>query len=145
MDAMVVTDASVWVSQFIAQDVNHKDSRTWITQFVKEGGTLTEPTFLLLEVAASVARQKVADIEAKQIVIDMKASSDIIKFMPLNTRLLQVAIDITTDLKLRAGDAIYVAVAYQRNIPLISWDKEQLQKASKIVQTYTPNTYPFGG
>ncbi|GAC1421889.1 MAG: hypothetical protein PVS3B3_01170 [Ktedonobacteraceae bacterium] len=41
--------------------------------------------------------------------------------------------------------ATYVAVAHQLSIPLISWDKEQLQKASKIIQTYTPDTYPFAG
>ena len=145
MNAMVVVDASVWASQFIAQDVNYEASKTWITQFVNESGTLIELNFLLLEVAASIARQRVTDIEAKKIVIDMKESSDIIKFMPLNTRLLQVAIDVAADLQLRAGDAIYVAVAYQRHIPLVSWDKEQLQKASKIVQTYTPDTYPFVG
>ncbi len=145
MNAMVVVDARVWACQFIAQDVNYEASKTWITQFVNESGTLIEPNFLLLEVAASIARQRVTDIEAKKIVIDMKESSDIIKFMPLNTRLLQVAIDVAADLQLRAGDAIYVAVAYQRHIPLVSWDKEQLQKASKIVQTYTPDTYPFVG
>lgn len=145
MDAMVVVDASVWVSQFITQDVHYEASKNWITQFVKENGTLVEPNFLLLEVAASIARQRVTDIEAKKIVIDMKESSDIIKFMALNARLLQTAIDVAADLQLRAGDAIYVAVAYQRNTPLISWDKEQLQKASRLIQTYTPDTYPFAG
>ncbi len=143
MDAMVVVDASVWVSQFIAQDFNYEASKTWITQFVKNSGVLVEPTFLLLEVAASVARQQVTNLEAKQTVIDMKESRDTIRFVSLNTKLLQVAIDVASDLQLRAGDAIYVAVAYQKSIPLISWDKEQLHKASKIVQTYSPDTYTF--
>ena len=40
-----------------------------------------------------------------------------------------------------SADAIYVAVAKQLNIPLISWDKEQLRKASSLLTTYTPETY----
>jgi len=63
--------------------------------------------------------------------------------MPMDFALIRTAINVANDLQLRAGDATYVAVAYQLSIPLISWDKEQLRKASKIVQTYTPDTYPF--
>jgi predicted nucleic acid-binding protein len=56
---------------------------------------------------------------------------------------VQKAVDVAINLQLRAGDAIYVALARQLNIPLISWDKEQLQKASTIITTYTPDTYTF--
>jgi len=34
------------------------------------------------------------------------------------------------------------ALAQQLNIPLVSWDKEQLRKASNLLTTYTPDTYP---
>ena len=61
----------------------------------------------------------------------------------MDVSLVQIAIDVATDLQLRAGDAIYVALAHQLNIPLVSWDKEQLQKASTLVTTYTPENYIF--
>lgn len=61
----------------------------------------------------------------------------------MDASLVQLAIDAATDLQLRAGDAIYVALAHQLNIPLISWDKEQLQKASTLITTYTPENYVF--
>jgi predicted nucleic acid-binding protein len=35
-----------------------------------------------------------------------------------------------------------VVVAQQLNIPLVSWDKEQLRKASSILTTYAPDRYP---
>ena len=37
----------------------------------------------------------------------------------------------------------YVALAHQLNIPLVSWDKEQIQKASSLITTYTPENYIF--
>jgi len=57
--------------------------------------------------------------------------------------LTQAAVDVAINLQLRAGDAIYVALARQTKHSLISWDKEQLQKASTIITTYTPATYVF--
>ena len=63
--------------------------------------------------------------------------------MPLDSVLVRSAVDIASDLQLRAGDATYVAVAYKLKIPLVSWDKEQLQRGGNLIATYTPGTYPF--
>ncbi len=61
----------------------------------------------------------------------------------MDSAFIQASADIAADLRLRAGDATYVALAYQLNIPLISWDNEQLERASNLVTTYTPDTYVF--
>ena len=52
--------------------------------------------------------------------------------------LIEVVIEIASDLQLRAGDATYVAVAHQLNLPLVTWDKEQLQRGAILLSTYTP-------
>ena len=75
--------------------------------------------------------------------IDDLSSAGIFQFVAIDDDLIQSAIDVATNLQLRAGDAIYVALARQLNIPLISWDKEQLQKASTIIPAYTLDTYTF--
>lgn len=142
MSVEVVVDASVWVSLLIPRDVNHNASATWMTHFINSDGLLVAPTFLLLEIAASIARQQGTSEEAKETVADLSKSNEI-RLMPLDSSLLDTAIDIATNLQLRAGDSIYVAVAHQLNIPLVSWDKEQLRKASSVVQTYSPEGYPF--
>jgi predicted nucleic acid-binding protein len=66
-----------------------------------------------------------------------------VHLVPIDTVLIQAAVEVATDLQLRAGDAIYVALAHQLNIPLVSWDREQLQRAESLVSTYTPDNYTF--
>jgi predicted nucleic acid-binding protein len=142
MDASVVVDASVWVSWLITQDANHDTSRLWMDRYITAGGLLVAPALALIEVAAAISRQTGQIAQAKQVARDL-SSVRAMRFVPLDSVLVWAAVDVAADLKLRAGDTTYVAVAGQLNIPLVSWDKEQLQRAGSLTRTYTPSTYPF--
>lgn len=138
----VVIDASVWVSQLKPQDVNSDASRSWVEKYTLTGGFLVATDFLSLEVAAAISRSTGDPLLAKEAVRKLHDFTKL-NLLPLDEALIKSAIDIVTDLQLRAGDATYVALAHQLNIPLISWDKEQLQKASVLVTTYSPENYVF--
>jgi predicted nucleic acid-binding protein len=142
MDPKVVVDASVWVSRLMPQDFNHNASSFWVERFTAEGGFLVAPSFLLIEIAASISRVAGDIALAKQIVEDIN-SDNMMQTVPLDAALVQTAVTIAADLQLRAGDATYVAVAHLLNIPLVSWDKEQLQRAGSLIPTYTPDNYTF--
>ncbi len=142
MDASVVVDASVWVSWLITQDANHNISRLWMERYIKTGGLLVAPALALIEISAAISRQTGQIAQAKEVAKDL-SSVRTMRFVPLDSVLIRVAVDVAADLKLRAGDTTYVAVAYQLKIPLVSWDKEQLQRAGRLTRTYTPSTYPF--
>ncbi len=73
----------------------------------------------------------------------LAVDATLISIHPLSTALLQAAIDISADLRLRGSDAIFVALAHQLSIPLVSWDREQFQRASPLIETYTPDAYQF--
>ena len=141
-DLLVVVDASVWVSWLRPSETNHRSSSSWMEQFITGNGLLVSPAMLLIEVAASISRLKGQSLRAKEAITKINSISKI-QIFPMDASLVQIAIDAATDLQLRAGDAIYVALAHQLNIPLVSWDKEQLQKASTLVTTYTPENYIF--
>ncbi len=141
-DLLVVVDASVWVSWLRPSETNHRSSSTWMEQFITRNGLLASPEMLLIEVAASISRLTGQALRAKEAINKLNSISKI-QIFPMDASLVQIAIDAATDLQLRAGDAIYVALAHQLNIPLVSWDKEQLQKASPLVATYTPENYIF--
>jgi predicted nucleic acid-binding protein len=138
----VVVDASVWVSRLIPQAVHHSASSGWIERYITTGNLLVAPALLLVEVAASVSRQRGQSALARSIVEDL-SDTDELQLVPLDATLLQEAVNTAIDLQLRAGDAFYVAVAHQLGIPLVSWDREQLARASTIITTYSPITYPF--
>lgn len=65
------------------------------------------------------------------------------RLVPVDLALVQTAVDIAINLQLRGADATYVAVAHQPGIPLISWDREQLERASGLIATHTPGTHTF--
>jgi len=142
MDAAVVVDASVWVSGFISKDINHNASRLWIERYIAEGGLLIAPAFLLIEVAATVSRQAGQPTLGREAIRTLYYVRSM-RFMSLDSAFIWTAVEVAADLQLRAGDATYLAVARQLNIPLVSWDREQLQKAGNLATTYTPHTYAF--
>src|SRR5579872_1480494 len=141
-DLSIVVDASVWISWLRPSETNHKASSIWMEQFITKNGFLVSPAMLLIEVAASISRLTGQALRAKEAINRLNSISRI-QISPMDSSLVQLAIDAATNLQLRAGDAIYVALAHQLNIPLISWDKEQIQKASSLVTTYTPENYIF--
>ncbi len=142
MDVMVVVDASIWVSQLRPQDVNHNASRLWMERYIAAGGLIVAPIFFLIEVAAAISRRTGEPALAKKAIEDLN-SLNAIQYVPLDSMLIEVVIEIASDLQLRAGDATYVAVAHQLNLPLVTWDKEQLQRGAILLSTYTPITFPF--
>lgn len=142
MDGSIVIDASVLVSWLVSHDANHNDSYLWIKRYRATGGLLVVPAFAMLEVAAAIARQTRQATLAKATIKGLY-SIHTLRIVPLNSRLVSSAVDIASDLQLRAGDATYVAVAYNLEIPLVSWDNEQQQRGGNLITTYTPSSYPF--
>src|ERR1051326_2080129 len=127
MPERIVVDASVWVSHLRPQDVHHDASHAWLERYTAAGNLLIASSFLSLEVAAAISRgtgDSSIGSEAVKTLQDFPA----MYFISLDAALMQNAIDVATNLQLRAGDAIYVALAHALSLPLISWDKEQLQK-----------------
>jgi predicted nucleic acid-binding protein len=142
MNVSVVIDASVLVSWFVTYDANHDASYQWMKRYRAIRGLLVVPSFAIIEVAAAIARQSRQSALAKAAIKDMYSVSTL-RIAPLDSILVHSAVDIASDLQMRAGDATYVAVAYKLKIPLVSWDKEQLQRGSGLLTTYNPGTYPF--
>jgi predicted nucleic acid-binding protein len=50
-----------------------------------------------------------------------------------------LAAEIASTYRLRGGEALYVAVAYQFQVPLVSWDDEQLSRVVGYIKAYRPD------
>lgn len=142
MDGSVVIDASVLVSWLVSTDANHEGSRLWLERYKATGGLLVAPALLVIEVAAAIARPT-RQPEVAKAAIKRLYSVRTLRLVTVSPVLARSAVNIAADLQLRAGDTTYVTVAHKLDIPLVSWDKEQLDRGASLVTTYSPDNYPF--
>lgn len=135
----VVLDASVWVSIDIPTDSNHAVATAWVNGHLQAGGYFREPTWFMVEVAAAVSRQvsMQAALAATALLARLRQDRKM-RFVPMSAALLQDTIDIATTHRIRAGDAVYIALARRLGIPLVSFDKDHLTRASGIVTMIKP-------
>jgi predicted nucleic acid-binding protein len=70
--------------------------------------------------------------------VDLVSATPGLRLVPGEPELAILAARLAADLQLRGPDATYVAVAHHLNIPLVTWDKEQLHRAARLIATSTP-------
>ncbi|HZS01642.1 MAG TPA: PIN domain-containing protein [Chloroflexota bacterium] len=134
---MIVVDASVWISSLIEQDINHPISLQWFEAYTDGGGVLVEPVFFLVEVAGAVARLRGSPADGKLAASRLSAISGL-RLVGQDAQFSEAAADLAADLRLRGADAIYVATAHLLGIPLLTWDREQRERAGAVVRVHTP-------
>ena len=132
-----VVDASVIVSYLHSGDLNHSASRSWLHRQVNSGQLLAAPILLIIEVGAAVARRTRSAALGHRAINNLQRLP-LLRLVPLDHRLGLSANQLAADLYLRGADAVYVALALQLSLPLVSWDKEQLERASRAIEVRKP-------
>ncbi|HSH80214.1 MAG TPA: type II toxin-antitoxin system VapC family toxin [Herpetosiphonaceae bacterium] len=135
---MTVIDASVLVSWFHQADAFHHPTRVWLREYLLAGGRLVAPVLLQSEVAGALTRRTSSQAIGARASRWFQALPEIHLF-PLDKALGQRAAELAIDLRLRGADAIYVAVAEQLGLPLITWDREQFELGQQRVMTRRPH------
>ncbi len=134
---MIVIDASVWVSFLVQQDVNHAATQPWLTQILIQKTSIVTPLLLLAEIGGAMAR-RTGNSEIGEKAINQLLSIPTLRLVNIDHALGIQASRIAAAYRLRGADVIYVAVANQFNIPLVSWDKEHIKRVSDLITVYTP-------
>jgi predicted nucleic acid-binding protein len=135
--ADVVLDASIWVSYLLPSDALHAPTRAWLGPWLTGRNGVVGPEIVLPEVAGPMARRSGSpalghrSVRALRLIprLDLVKTDDV---------LIANAVRLAADLGLRGADAMYVAVAHLRGLPLVTWDQEQLTRGAAVVQTRTP-------
>ena len=138
---MIVIDASIWVSFLVQQDLNYPKTHLWLTNIITSRVPIVAPVLLLSEVGGAIARR------LNQPALGNKAVNQILSIPTLHLIAIDHPLGIKTgklaaSYKLRGADAVYVSLASELNLPLLSWDKEKISRASQIIKTYTPDNAP---
>lgn len=119
------------------QDVKHIRAQDWISQHLSNGGSLVSPLLLVVETASAIARVT-QDLLAARHSISQLYSFPRIRLVPLDQLLIDDAADIAVGFGLRSADSFYVAVAKQLNVPLVTFDQEQLTRPASVIATISP-------
>jgi predicted nucleic acid-binding protein len=134
---VIVVDASVWVSALGQRDVHYQVSRDWLANYIDGGGLVLAPVILLAEVGGAIARLRNNPRRGKLAVSRLRELPRL-RFVPHDLTFAETAARVATDLRLRGADAMYVTVSYALDIPLVTWDREQRERASAVVAVQTP-------
>ena len=134
---MYVVDASVWVSYFMQEEETHSASRDWVSQQVDTGTRILGPSHVLAEISGAVSRRTGRE-ELGRVSSTVISRLPDFQLIPIDRELADVSASVAAGMKLRGADAIYVALALLVNSPLVTWDKEQIDRGAPIVETLTP-------
>ena len=135
---MMVVDASVWVSRLVPQDVHHAATSEWLERQVTSGGLLVAPVLVLAEVAGAISRRTGRPPLARLAIMVLLRVPGL-RLVPIDTRVGRTAARLAADLALRGADAVYVAMAHHLNIPLMTWDGEQRERANRLIAVRSPS------
>lgn len=138
--APVVVDASVWAAFFLTADSSHAASYTWLDRHTAAGGWVVSPSILLTEVAAAISRRlgSQAGSHAALSAVSTISRLSQAKIVPMDEVLMGKATELAANLGLRGADSIYVATALQLGLPLLTWDNEQLTRATGVITALHP-------
>jgi predicted nucleic acid-binding protein len=137
---VIVVDASVWMSYLVRSDSNHRASDAWLSERLSGGRVVVAPILLLAEVGGAIARV-MGRPDLGGAAVDRLLSVPNLRLVAIDHALgLRIA-RLAAERRLRGADACYIAVAAALEIPLVSWDNEQLDRAREIVQVATPDLY----
>jgi predicted nucleic acid-binding protein len=136
----MIVDASVWVARFLDADRYHDVAMACITALLERESRLVIPVLAWPEVAGAIARRTGATedgLDAVGIIRTLRWIDSI----PMDESLAHEATKIASSRRLRGADAVYVALAVMRRMPLITLDAEMLERTRGMAEVVTPEQW----
>ena len=127
----LVIDASVWVSAADPTDTLSEPSRTFLSRVAARELSIALPEFAKLEIACALTR-RLRSAEHGRSLTDQMLESPLMATYSVNRAVLRKAIQLGTRSFLRAGGALYAAVAQGVEGQLVSWDRELIERAGAV-------------
>ena len=127
----IVVDASVWVARLVSEDVFHEPVKTWMSARLEEGDRFLAPSLLLAEIGGAISRRTTSSLGLKA--IEHVQNLPGLQLVEMENSLLREAAQLAAELGLRGADSAYVAVAARLDLPLITLDFDQRERAKKRV------------
>ncbi len=127
-----VLDASVWVSRLVPPDEFHETVKAWMEEQRAADVQFVSPALLLAEVGGAIPRRTADPALGKQAIAHIENLPGL-RLVEMDNGLLREAAKSAAELGLRGADSTYVAVASQLNLPLVTFDSDQRERAKTRV------------
>jgi len=134
---MPVVDASVWIALFKSDEPGHQASRAWLAGAMRGNEVLVAPVIVIAEVAAALSRG-LGDPALAHRAMDLLVSGRSVRPFPVTEALALRAGHIAAEHRIRGCDAVYVALADQLAMPLVTLDRQQLERGAEVIDTRAP-------
>lgn len=134
---MLTIDASVLVAAAVADEPDHEVAAALLREAGRLGLTIHQPTVALVEVAAGIVR-RTADVQLAQDALRLLLAMPGAEFHVLDVPAALDAAGVASALRVRAGDAVYAAVAHKAGSTLVTLDQELLARSAPLVDACTP-------
>jgi predicted nucleic acid-binding protein len=141
---VLTIDASVLVAAAIDDEPAHEAATALLREAGRRGATIHEPAIALVEVVAGIVR-RTGDLQLAATAMRLLASLPGAAFHDLDLPAAVQTAGVAGELRLRAGDAIYAAVAHESGSALVTLDEELLRRAVPLVRTFTPEAWIAAG
>jgi predicted nucleic acid-binding protein len=128
----LVVDASVWVARLVSGDVFYEPVKKWMAARLKEDDQFLAPSLLLAEIGGAISRRTTSTLALKA--VEQVQSLPGLQLIEMEHALIRAAAQLAAELGLRGADSTYVAVAVRLDLPLITLDADQRQRAAKRIR-----------
>lgn len=130
-------DASVVVSLARASEETHAASFDFLREVRRRNGNFFCPSLILAECSAAIARQTENPALAERMFSLIGALPNL-SLIDIDSDIARRAAEIVISQRLKAADAIYVAVAESQHAVLITWDEELIEHGNGLLDVLTP-------
>lgn len=134
---MPIIDATVYVSLANESDRFHDRCLQWFESCLRRGHPIAAPSLLLIEVVASIRRLTGSAKLALRVGTELQEAK-IIDLYPLTMARTHSAADLAAATGVRGADAVYLALAAELGVPLITLDRQHLQRGKGVVDVTKP-------
>jgi predicted nucleic acid-binding protein len=134
---MYVIDASVHVADARPQEPNHAEARALLAHLAAKRRMVYLPEIVLAEIAAGISRGTGQRALAQRLVAALRRVPHF-QYVPVDDVLGDLAASLAAEYQIRGCDAVYVALAWQQGVPLITLERQQRERVPPDVVARTP-------
>jgi predicted nucleic acid-binding protein len=134
---MYCVDASVIVNAQLPTEPHSSKSKAFLDLLKKENKKVFLPEVIIPEITSALKRATGNSELAYQFAMSLRYIPNF-SFVPVDNHLANLAASIVSKTGLKSTDAIYVALALDYNLELITLDKDQLERSKGIIKVRKP-------